>query len=209
MGIYAKFIFPRLMELALGGEEIGRLRREALGAASGETLEIGFGTGLNLACYPGSVSRLTAIDPQEMLPERVGRRIAEAPLPVRLLPLDAEGRLPFADASFETVAMTFTLCSITNPARALAEMRRVLAPGGLLLFLEHGRSRQPQIARWQDRLNPLQRLIGAGCNLNRPIDQLIANSGFDLVRLDRPPMPGSRLLGELYLGRGLAGGRTG
>jgi ubiquinone/menaquinone biosynthesis C-methylase UbiE len=115
--------------------------------------------------------------------------------------LDIQGHLPFANHSFDSVVSTMTLCSIENPAPALAEIRRVLKPNGQFIFLEHGRSDDPHLARWQDRLNPLQKIIGAGCNMNRRIDELITTSGFEISRLDRfltPEAP--RLLAEMYSG---------
>ncbi len=190
------------MEKALGSEAAGGLRAEVLAVAVGETLEIGFGTGLNLRYYPRSISRLTAIDPEEMLPQLVERRITQAPFPVRRLKLDAQGRLPFDDESFNTVTTTFTLCSIPDTARTLSEMRRVLKSDGELVFLEHGRSDVSGVARWQDRLNPLQRMLGAGCNLNRRIDQIIASAGFEPVDLQRRLLPHApRIIADLYLGR--------
>jgi ubiquinone/menaquinone biosynthesis C-methylase UbiE len=142
-----------------------------------------------------------------MLTELVDQRIAACPLPVTKMQLDAQGRLPFADQSFDSVVTTLTLCSIENTAPALAEIRRVLKPQGQFIFWEHGRSDDAQIARWQDRLNPLQRVIGAGCNMNRKIDKLITESGFAIEHLDRFLLPKTpRLLAEMY--RGIARSRA-
>lgn len=180
---------------------MGKYRRRALEPATGETLEIGFGTGLNLSHYPATVSKLTVLDSENMLTELVNQRIAECPLPVVKMQLDAQGRLPFADSSFDSVVTTLTLCSIENTAPALAEIRRVLKPDGRFIFWEHGRSDDQNTARWQDRLNPLQRIIGAGCNMNRKIDELITAAGFEIMTLDRFLMPKSpRILAEMYRG---------
>ncbi len=201
MGIYAKYIFPRLLDWTLGNPEMGRYRRRALEPATGETLEIGFGTGLNLPHYPDSVARLTVIDSENMLTRLVDRRIAECHLPVVKMQLDAQGRLPFDDHSFDSVVTTLTLCSIENTAPALAEIRRVLKSDGKFIFWEHGRSDDPTVARRQDRFNPLQRIIGVGCNMNRKIDNLIANAGFEIKTLDRFVLPKTpRLLAEMYHG---------
>lgn len=206
MGWYARWVFPRLMDRFLGSREVGEERRLALAPAQGETLEIGFGTGLNLPFYPGNVTQLTVLDPEEMLAERVRARIAAAPFPVSQWRLNAQGRLPFGDDHFDTVVTTFTLCTIPDVGAALAEVRRVLRPSGVLLFLEHGRSDSAVVARWQDRLNPLQNRIGVGCHLNRPIDHLLRQAGFLLptlerTRLDRAPA----VLRELYRGVAMIG----
>lgn len=198
MGFYERRIFPHVLDLAMRG--MNPLRAEALAAASGEVLEVGFGTGLNLRHYPAGVTRLHALDPADALPERVAARVAAAPFPVVRHHLRADGRLPFDDASLDCVAMTFTLCTIPDPAVALAEIRRVLRPGAPLLFLEHGRSDSPRTARWQDRLNPLQQRIGVGCNLNRRIDALVAAAGFRFDALTRFRHTGPRIFAELYRG---------
>jgi SAM-dependent methyltransferase len=201
MGIYARHIFPRVLEWTLGTPEVGEQRRLTLAAARGEVLEVGFGTGLNLPFYPENITNLVALDAESMLPERVRRRVGAATFPVEQVRLDAGGRLPFEDHRFDTVVTTFTLCSIGDVRAALKEMRRVLKDGGEFLFCEHGRSDDARVARWQDRLNPLQNVVACGCNLNRAIDRLIGEAGFEVVRLDRFVMPRApRLLGEMYRG---------
>jgi ubiquinone/menaquinone biosynthesis C-methylase UbiE len=173
MGFYAKYIFPRILDWGAGSREFGEYRRRALEPALGETLEIGFGTGLNLPYYPEAVTRLTAIDSENMLEDRVQKRLAARQIPVTRMRLDAQGRLPFEDHAFDTVVTTLTLCSIPDAAAALAEMRRALKPEGRLVFFEHGRSDDPKVARRQDRFNPIQKIIAAGCNMNRKIDAMI------------------------------------
>jgi ubiquinone/menaquinone biosynthesis C-methylase UbiE len=201
MGFYSSYIFPRLVEWSLGSAIVQDQRRAALAPLRGQVLEIGFGTGLNLPCYPPQVTRLTAIDSETMLPGRVADRIARTHVPVERLKLDAGGRLPFEDESFDGVVTTFTLCSIGEVASALAEIRRVLKPEGEYVFLEHGRSDDPRIARSQDRFNPITKLIGCGCNMNRPIDKLISAAGLRIKKLDRFVMPDSPpVLGEIYRG---------
>jgi SAM-dependent methyltransferase len=201
MGIYAKYIFPRILDWSVGTREFGEYRRRALEPARGETLEIGFGTGLNLPYYPQAVTRLTAIDSEIMLEDRIVARVAACQFPVTRMRLDAQGRLPFEDQTFDTVVTTLTLCSIPDAAAALAEIRRALKPEGRFVFFEHGRSDDPNVARRQDRFNPIQKIIGAGCNMNRKIDELIENAGFEITTLDRFLLPmAPQILAEMYRG---------
>lgn len=205
MGLYGDCIFPRLMDYLMRGLHFQKERKEALASAFGEVLEIGFGTGLNIPHYPKAVRSLTAIDPENMLSGRVEQRIAEARIPVRRQSLSAE-RLPFGESCFDCVVSTWTLCTISKLDAALREVRRVLRPGGKFIFLEHGRSDDTRTAKWQDRLNPVQRVFGCGCNLNRKIDICIQEAGMEIVRLDRFRMPGvPRLGGEMYRGAAVVG----
>ena len=200
MGLYCKHIFPRLMDHVMRGEEFQRLRTEVLQSVAGEVLEIGIGTGLNLRHYGPNVSRVRAVDPNPMLPARVAERRGSVSFPVEISHQSAE-RLPYEDRTFDCVVSTWTLCTISEPLRALTEVRRVLRPEGRFLFLEHGRSDDQKIARWQDRLNPVQNIIGCGCNLNRRIDDLIAQAGLTITQLDRFAMQGvPRIGGEMYRG---------
>jgi ubiquinone/menaquinone biosynthesis C-methylase UbiE len=201
MGLYSKHIFPRVLDWSLRDAMMQPQRRETLAPLQGHVLEIGFGTGLNLPYYPNEVTRLTTIDTERMLPGRVSKRIAEARMKVEQFQLDAGGRLPFEDAVFDGAASTFTLCSIADVASALREIRRVLKPEGLFVFLEHGRSDDPRTAKRQDFFNPIEKLIGCGCNLNRPIDDLIRKGPFEIVKLERYVMPAvPRIFGEMYRG---------
>jgi ubiquinone/menaquinone biosynthesis C-methylase UbiE len=201
MGFYSKYLFPHLLEWALGNPRLGKYRRRALETARGRVLEVGFGTGLNLPYYPPSVSEITAIDSENLLAEKTAGRIKAAAVPVHFVRLDASGKLPFADAAFDSIITTWTLCSIDEVASALAEMRRLLKPDGRYLFLEHGRSEDGKTARRQDRFNPIEKVIGAGCNINRPIDRLIKTAGFEIEALERFAMPKTpRILGEMYEG---------
>ncbi len=200
MGFYGEQIFPRLMDWIMGGEEFQHERRRLLAQTHGEVLEIGLGTGLNLPYYPKNLSWLHAVDPANLLPERIVERSAGASFPIRIRRVSAE-TLPFNDHAFDCVVSTWTLCTIPDPVKALREVRRVLKPDGTFLFLEHGRSEDGKIATWQDRLNPIQRIIACGCNLNRPIDRLIAQAGLKIATLDRFVMPRVPRLGaEMYRG---------
>ena len=203
MGFYARHVFPRFMDWALGRPRFGRERDEALAAAGGEVLEIGFGTGLNLRHYPPGVTRLTAIDVANMLPLRVARRIAAVPFPVERAQLSGD-ELPFPDERFDCVVTTLTLCSIRDPVAALRQIRRVLKPEGTYVFLEHGRSDDERVARRQDFFNPLQRRVACGCNINRRIDALIREAGLEVRSLERYVLRGNpRIMAEMY--RGTAG----
>ena len=190
MGIYSRYIFPRILDWSLSAPEVREQRTTTLQDAQGRVLEVGFGTGLNLRHYPAAVTSVVALDSEQMLPERVQRRIRRAGIPVRPIQLDASGRLPFREDEFDCIVTTFTLCSISNVAPALDEIRRVLKPEGEYLFLEHGRSDDPAVARRQDFFNPVQRIIACGCNINRSIDRLIREAGMAVTKLDRFRMPG-------------------
>lgn len=204
MGLYGRYIFPRLMEWVMAGEDFARLRTALLAEAHGDVLELGLGTGLNLPYYPKTIARLHAVDPVQFLPQLVAQRRAALPFPVVVECVTAE-RLPYPNGTFDSVVSTWTLCSIANPVRALTEVRRVLKPDGRFLFMEHGRSDDEKIARWQDRLNPIQNVLGCGCHLNRRIDRLIADAGLTAVHLDRFQMPNvPRLGGEMYRGVAVA-----
>jgi len=202
-GLYAKIIFPRLLELSVGGKAFARERTKTLKSVHGDVLEVGFGTGLNLPHYPPGVTRLVALDPEEMLPVKVSQRVAVASFPVERVQQVGE-HLPFGPGRFDCVVTTLTLCTIPDPVSALSEIRRVLRIGGTYGFLEHGRSADPRRARIQDRLNPLWRLsgLGCGCNINRPIDSLLAQGGLRLASLERYVLGWPRIMTEMY--RGLA-----
>ena len=200
MGWYGEHIFPRLMEWVMGGEEFKKQRSLVLAQAYGTVLEIGFGTGLNLPHYPASLSSLHAIDPAHVLPRKVAERSAAVPFPLQIQRTSAE-TLPYDDRSFDCVVSTWTLCTIPDPVKALRETLRVLKPDGVFLFLEHGRSEDEKIAAWQNRLNPVQNIIGCGCNLNRKIDHIIARAGLKIMTLDRFQMQNvPKLGGEMYRG---------
>ena len=205
MGLYEFYesrVFPHILERAM--RRLGDLRDETLAQAEGDVLEVGFGTGLNLRHYPPGVKRLCALDPMTALPDKVAERIARAPFPVERHALRADGGLPFDAERFDTVSVTWTLCTIPDVAAALREMRRVLKPTGRMLFIEHGRSDRASVARWQDRLNPIQNVVGCGCNLNRKIDALVLDAGFSLERLDRFVADGApEIFGTMYRGAAL------
>jgi ubiquinone/menaquinone biosynthesis C-methylase UbiE len=200
MSLYNRFVVPRLIDLAMRQRPILNYRRRVVPAASGRVLEIGVGSGLNLPLYPDAVSEVVGVDPSEELLERARRRAGSAVVPVQLLRGSATA-LEVSDASIDTVVMTWTLCSIPDPLLALREMRRVLKPGGRLLFVEHGLSGDAGVARWQHRLTPLWRRLTGGCHLDRPIGELVRTAGFDLPQLATGYAPGPRPMSYMYEGR--------
>lgn len=200
MNLYRRVIFPQLLDLALSGERIERYRRQLLAHVQGAVLEIGFGTGLNLPCYPEHIRKITGVDPNPGMGSLARRRIASSPIAVDWQVADAQ-KLPFPSQSFDSVVSTWTLCSIPNVAKALGEIRRVLRAGGKLFFLEHGLSEDPQVQRWQNCLNPIQKVIADGCNLNRDMARLIQGAGFRFEQLERFYMPDQpRFIGYTYQG---------
>jgi ubiquinone/menaquinone biosynthesis C-methylase UbiE len=200
MNLYRRIIFPQLLDLALSGERIERYRRQLLAHVQGAVLEIGFGTGLNLPCYPEHIRKITGVDPNPGMGSLARRRIASSPIAVDWQVADAQ-ELPFPSQSFDSVVSTWTLCSIPNVAKALREIRRVLRAGGKLFFLEHGLSEDPQVQRWQNRLNPLQKVIADGCNLNRDMARLIREAGFRFEQLERFYMADQpKFIGYTYQG---------
>jgi ubiquinone/menaquinone biosynthesis C-methylase UbiE len=196
-------IFGFFLDWTMRSKVIARERPSALKDAHGSVLELGFGTGLNLPYFPETVKRLTVVDPEDLMPKRVARRITAAHFPVERAKLSAE-HLPFEDNKFECAVSTFTLCTIPDATAALREVRRVLKPGGSLLFLEHGLSEDPSVAMWQRRLDPIQRVIGRGCHLTRRIDQLISDAGLEIARLDRFIIGGPKTHTAIYRGTALA-----
>lgn len=183
MGLYSRYILPQLLDWSMAGPEMGELRREVLAQVKGEVLEIGFGTGLNLAYYPEAVTRLTTVDVNPGMGAIARTRVAQSPIPVTQQIASSEG-LPMADESFDSVVSTWTLCSIAQVDHALVEIKRVLRTGGRFFFLEHGLSSEPGVQQWQHRLNPIQQVIGGGCNLDRDI-QAIVERQFGPVAIKR------------------------
>jgi ubiquinone/menaquinone biosynthesis C-methylase UbiE len=192
-------IKPWAQDLAMG--LMDDLRPETIATAHGDVLEVGFGTGRNLPHYTAKVRSIWGVDPMATQGVgRVERRLEEASFPVERASLRADGDLPFDAGRFDCVVTTWTLCSIPDAHAALAQMHRVLKPGGLYLFIEHGRSRNERTVRWQDRLNPLWQRWTDGCNINRPIAELVEGAGFELTSLDEFKGKGPRLISHLYRG---------
>jgi ubiquinone/menaquinone biosynthesis C-methylase UbiE len=199
VGFYVDHVLPRITNLALSGKEFEKLRGEVCADLSGEVLEVGFGSGRNVPHYPPSVDRVRAVDPATVGRRMAAKRLAASTVPVEFVGLDGE-ELPLEDESVDHVLTTWTLCTIPDVDRALAEMRRVLRPGGAVHFVEHGRSPDASVARWQDRLNPIQRRVFGGCHLNRPIDTLLARAGLVVSPLDTFYLKGPKPFGYLFEG---------
>ena len=202
MGFYENRVLPHLINFAMTTKAIKAERRRCLENVTGTVLEVGFGTGLNLPHYPRTVTKVVGVDPSETSARLARRRIAASPFPVEIIGLSAE-KIPVADASFESLVSTFTLCTIPDVANALLEMRRALRPGGRLYFVEHGRAEDPDVQRWQDRLDSMQQRIFGGCHLNRRISTLIGQAGFEIERLENSYMKGAPKFGG-FLYRGVA-----
>ena len=202
MPFYTDRLLPHLVHWTLRGRPFQKLRQECLRGLSGTVLEIGFGSGLNLPWYPRDVTKLWVIEPSEEARRMAREAIAAAPFPVEPLgdPAATAEAIPLPDGSVDAVVSTWTLCTIPDVERALREMRRVLAPAGQFRFVEHGRSPDARVARWQDRLTPLQKRLAGGCHLNRPIDRLIEGAGFRLDRIERFYAPGPKVGTYLYAG---------
>ncbi|MDY6937056.1 MAG: class I SAM-dependent methyltransferase [Cyanobacteriota bacterium] len=203
MGFYSQVLFPRLLDFSMSDPALARYRRDILAEVDGEILEIGFGTGLNLPYYPQNVCKITTIDVNPGTKKFAQKRIQASEIEVESYILNGES-LPMVDNTFDSVVSTWTLCSITRVDRALQEIRRVLKPGGRFFFLEHGASEEAHIRVWQNRLNPLQKIVGDGCHLNRNIQALVENQ-FELVRLERfylEKLP--KVLGYTYQGVAIA-----
>jgi ubiquinone/menaquinone biosynthesis C-methylase UbiE len=203
LGFYERRILPRLIDLGMRQKQLAALRGRVVGEARGEVLEVGIGSGRNLPFYRRDVESVLGVDPSEGLLAMARPHTAWTHFPVQLRQAAVED-LPVDDRAIDTVLMTWTLCSVADPVRALSEIRRVLRPGGSLLFVEHGRAPEPRLQRWQDRLTPVWRRLAGGCHLNRPIDQLVERSGLHLVELETGYLvQGPRVATYHYRGRAL------
>ncbi len=179
MGFYREQILPRFIDKALGNKAILEFRREAAEGLSGEVVEIGFGSGLNIEAYPSEVTRVYAVDPAMVGRKLAAERVAASPIQVDYIGLDGES-LPLDDDSCDGALSTFTLCTIPDAPAALRELRRVVKPGGRVHVLEHGQAREESVHRWQQRLNPIQRRIGDGCHLDRDHLAMLEAAGFEV-----------------------------
>ena len=199
MRLYERWVLPWLIDMAMRNRALTHYRDRTLAAAQGEILEIGVGAGVNLPRYGAAASHICALDPSAGLVRRAALRRPAAPCPVALLRGVGEF-LPFAASSFDTLMMTWTLCSIPDPTAALGEMRRVLKPGGRLLFVEHGLAPEPGVARWQHLLTPGWKRVAGGCHLDRPMAELIRDAGFRLDTIATGYLPGPKPWTFMYEG---------
>ena len=199
MGLYSKYLLPKLTELAMRSQTLRPERARWVPLARGVVLEVGVGSGLNVPIYSGAVRKLYALDPSKELLRMARSRAARANFPVEFLCRPAAA-IPLADGWVDDIVTTWTLCTIPDPVAALHEMRRVLRPEGRLIFIEHGRSPDPAVVRWQDRLTPLWRRMAGGCHLNRPIDRLLRSGGFGALEMSTGYVAGPRMGSYLYRG---------
>lgn len=199
MALWKDRILPYFVHAALRAREFEEVRSQYLGSAEGEVLEIGFGSGLNVPYLSSRVRKLYAVEPADAAWKIAQGAVREAPFPVERTGRTAEA-IPLPDGSVDEVISSFSLCTIPDVKKALVEVRRVLRPGGTFRFVEHGRSDDPRISRWQDRLDPVQRRLAGGCHLNREPDRLLREAGFRIERLDRFEVPGPRVIMSLYGG---------
>jgi ubiquinone/menaquinone biosynthesis C-methylase UbiE len=200
LGFYASLVVPRLIHHAMAAERLVPLRREVVAGVMGRVLELGIGAGPNLPLYGREVTELQGVDPSAYLLDQARRTAGWLPFRVRLLEQSAE-HLPLADASVDTVVVTWALCTIPDPLAALREAHRVLVRGGALRFVVHGLAAAPALARWQRLLTPAWPRIAGGCRLDRRADRLLARAGFSIERLETGYLvPGPRLLTYHYLG---------
>jgi ubiquinone/menaquinone biosynthesis C-methylase UbiE len=204
VGFYERRILPWLIDFGMGRKQLERLREQLVGRARGRVLEIGIGSGRNLPFYPRNLDVLLGLDPSRELLEMARAHATWVHFPVELNEGRAE-EIPLDDHAVDHVVMTWTLCSVADPIRVLLEVRRVLRPGGSLLFIEHGQASDPGVRRWQDRLTPIWRRVAGGCHLNRPIDRLIEAAGLRLAELETGHLvKGPRIATYHYRGRGIA-----
>ena len=197
---YERHVLPYVIDIACGMKPVREQREKVVPLARGRVLEVGIGTGLNLAHYDkATVEKIVGVDPALEMQRLAQRRMKKAGLAVELVGLSAES-IRIEDAMFDTVLITYTLCSIPDPVAALKEMRRMLKPGARLIFCEHGASPDASIRRWQDRLTPLWSKFGGGCQLNRDIPGLLKEAGLHSTDMQTMYLPGPRPLTYNYWG---------
>ena len=199
MGLYRDQVLPRFTNVLLDSKDYGRVRDRVASRLSGEVLEVGFGSGLNVPYYPASVRRVRAVDPAAVGRKLAAKRVAASAVPVEYVGLDGQ-RLPLESESVDHVLVTWTMCTIPDVDEALREMHRVLRTGGQVHFAEHGLSPDAKVAKWQHRLDPIQAWWAGGCHLNRPIDRLVEKAGFELARLDNYYAKGPKATTYTYEG---------
>lgn len=201
MGLYENHVLPKLLDLACSQPPMTELRARYVPRASGDVLEIGIGSGLNLSHYGAGVRSITGLDPASALTKRARERAARIAADVEILQISSE-EIPADDGRFDSIVCTWTLCSIPNVYQALREMHRVLKPGGSFYFVEHGLAPDSDVQGWQRRIEPLWKIIGGGCHLTRQADRLIQDAGFILPELECGYQPGPRW--AAYMSHGVA-----
>ncbi|MGZ4680983.1 MAG: class I SAM-dependent methyltransferase [Acidimicrobiales bacterium] len=199
MGLWEQQVVPRVIDKVLGNEQMAEVRVKSLGGLHGTVVEIGFGSGPNVPLYPEAVTRVLAIDPSGVARRLAEKRVAASSVPVEFVGLDGQ-HIDLPDDSADCALSTWTLCTIPDAGAALAELRRVVRPGGELFFLEHGRSPRARTERWQHRLDPVQRRLAGGCNLSRDIPGIVSDAGFDIERVVEFDIAGPKVMSHMYSG---------
>jgi ubiquinone/menaquinone biosynthesis C-methylase UbiE len=205
VSLYGRYVLPFLTDISMGNRILGRERARWVPRARGVVLELGAGSARNAPFYGRDVETLLALEPSAELRRMARRRTVAVPFRVEFLSSSAED-IPLGDGVVDCVVSTWTLCTVADPGRALAEVRRVLRADGRLIFVEHGRSPDPAVVAWQDRLTPLWRRVAGGCRLNRPVAELLAKAGLVTDELETGYVPGPKIASYLY--RGIARGRS-
>jgi ubiquinone/menaquinone biosynthesis C-methylase UbiE len=201
MGLYDRYILPVVLNAAMSTKPIRYQRKKVVPRATGRVLEIGFGAGHNLPFYDASkVSHLWALEPSKEMRERAAERVSQSSIPLEFLDLPSE-EIPLGSEEADTILITYTLCTIPDVMKALGEMRRVLKPGGKMIFCEHGEAPDADVRKWQERLTPAWKFIGGGCHVGRPIPKMIIDSGFRIEGMETMYLPGTpRFAGFNYWG---------
>lgn len=204
MDWYERYVVPSMIDFACSTKPVRKQREKIVPRAYGDVLEVGIGSGLNLPYYDRErVRHVWGLEPSQAMREKTRRRLAVDPLPLDFIDLPGE-QIPLDDNSVDTVLLTYTLCTIPDPLAALEGMRRVLKPGGVLLFCEHGRAPDAAVQKWQDRLNGTWRRLAGGCNMNRDVPALLTAGGFTILDEERMYIPGLRVLSYNYWGAAAA-----
>lgn len=191
MGLWSNRILPHLVDKSLSTGDVMKERERVCAGLNGRVIELGFGSGLNIEKYPTSVSSVAAVEPSDVAWKLSAERRAGSPAPITRSGLDGQS-LDVLDGSFDAALSTFTLCTIPDVGLALHEVRRVLRPGGIFAFLEHGLAPEPRVERWQHRLEPMQKTVAGGCHLSRDIAGLVSSAGFEITALEQHYLPGPK-----------------
>ena len=200
MNLYDRYVLPRMIDFACGMGAVMKTRAQVVPLATGRVLEIGIGTGLNLSFYDATkVSEIIGVDPAVDMSKLARERAAKISIPVKTIALEL-GQIQAEDDSFDSIVCTFTLCTIPDAVAALKDMRRVLKPGGKLLFSEHGLAPDAPVVRWQNRITPIWKPLAGGCHLNRDIPALINAGGFTIQQLETSYLKGPKPMTWVYRG---------